>query len=116
MEEVVQEKQLQACLDGYARFLTRKKLKGNNNGDGGDDGDEDDGEATYDVDVVWYDTDNQHCRLLWGDEKTALNSNARVHHRHAHMLHPQAYWRDCAQTGLALDHRPWPHLFPPKST
>ncbi|ELR18415.1 Ras subfamily protein [Acanthamoeba castellanii str. Neff] len=78
MEEVVQEKQMQACLDGYARFLTRKKLKDNNSDD-----DEDD-EATYDVDVMW----------------------------HAHMLHPQAYWRDCAQMGLALDHRPWPHLFP----
>jgi hypothetical protein len=71
MEEVVQEKQMQACLDGYARFLTRKKLKDNNSDD-----DEDD-EATYDVDVMWY-AGQPTLPLALGGEKTSLNGNAHA--------------------------------------
>jgi hypothetical protein len=102
-QEIVEETRLQACLDGYGRFLTGKKQGG----------DQDDQDAPYDVDIIW--CPQSISPLLLDPCLMSLVAVILGVCRHAHMVHPEAYWSDCAQMGLALNHRPWPHLYPPSS-
>jgi hypothetical protein len=102
---------LKRCVEGYARFLADCKQAFRNGqqlpqtGDRGEEG------PTYDIDLMWYlhhHHSPHHHHLVWVvccSLRRVLAGNSR----HAHMMHPVAYRRDCLVLGVNLDHLPWPH-------
>jgi hypothetical protein len=88
-------------VEGYARFLADCKHAL------GDQPQQDRHEGpTYEIDLVWY----KLCvdRQLMDRLGLIVTDVCRVAPRHAHMMHPVVYGRDCQVLGIDLNHFPWP--------
>ena len=121
MEDIMEEKQLSECLEGYGRFLTKKKAategnKADHADEDHQDDDDEDEEAMFDVDIMWC---TPLSLLHRGSAERGFDGMYAwwwvVGGRHSHMVHPQSYWANCRQMGLVIDHHPWPDRFPPPS-
>lgn len=93
---------LRQWVEGYARFLADCKHA---LGDLQPQQDHHEG-PTYEIDLVWY---KRSPPVIPMDRLGLIVTNVCcVCARHAHMMHPVVYGRDCQVLGINLNHLPWP--------